>query len=114
MASTHELPAHQQGTARLLVVAPVIVLSFFYANVLDYCLPLYLNAHASLASSSGETFSSGVWADLMTYRVTPWVVGPLLAGLLARWYGEKKVWCAALIGKLCLSLIHISEPTRPY
>ena len=104
MASTHELPAHQQGTARLLIVAPVIVLSFFYANVLDYCLPLYLNARASLASSSGETFSSGVWADLMTYRVTPWMVGPLLAGLLARWYGEKKVWCAALIGKLCIPL----------
>ena len=54
VTSTGELLDPWSGTARLQVVIPVALISFFYANMLDYALPLYLGARETAAESSGR------------------------------------------------------------
>ena len=43
-------------------------------------------------------------------QVTPWIVGPILAGLLARRYGERIVWSGALLGKMIVPLLLVIHP----
>ena len=102
------------GSARLAVVAPVALVSFFYANVLDYCLPLYCEVRETLPGPDGSTYSNGIWLDLMLYRLTPWIIGPMLAGLLTRFYGERRVWCAALIGKTAIPFTLAMHPPESW
>lgn len=102
------------GTARLLIVVPVALVSFFYASLLDYCLPLYCEVRESVPGAGGSTYSNGIWLDLMIYRLTPWIIGPMMAGLLARFFGERKVWCGALIGKLVIPLGLLAHPTETW
>ena len=53
------------GTARLPVVVPVAVLSFFYTNLLDYALPLYFGARTEAAKTQDGEFPLGVWSALV-------------------------------------------------
>ena len=48
------------GTARLLVVIPVALLSFFYMNMLEYGLPLYFEARSEAARLTGGNFPRDV------------------------------------------------------
>jgi len=98
------------GTARLSVVVPVAVISFFYVSVLDYCLPLYFGALSAAAEAAGGSYPADLWSKLVKYQVTPWIVGPLLAGLMARRYGERLVWCGALLGKIVVPLLLAIAP----
>ncbi|MFV2068885.1 MAG: MFS transporter, partial [Pirellulales bacterium] len=44
------------------------------------------------------------------YQVTPWIIGPVLAGLLARRYGERVIWSGALLGKMAVPLLLAIAP----
>ena len=92
------------GTARLAIVVPVAVISFFYVSTLEYSLPLYFGALGAAAEAAGGSFPADIWSKLVKYQVTLWIVGPILAGLLARRYGERLVWCGALLGKVFVPL----------
>lgn len=98
------------GTARLPVVVPVAMISFFYASILEYALPLYFGALSARAELVGDTYPADIWSKLVKYQVTPWIVGPLLAGLLARRYGERLIWSGALLGKVLVPLLLIVSP----
>ena len=52
---THNLNA-DAGTARLWIVIPVALLSFFYEGILEYSLPLYFSALTETAKASGGYF----------------------------------------------------------
>jgi len=93
------------GTARLAVVVPVAVLSFVYLSSLEYALPLYFGALREAARLKGGSFPVDIWSKLVKYQIVPWIVGPVLAGLLARRYGERAVWCGALIGKSIVPIV---------
>ena len=93
------------GTARLGVVVPVAVISFFYISILDYCLPLYFGALSAAAEAVGGSYPADIWSKLVKYQITPWIIGPLLAGLLARRYGERLIWATALLGKVAVPLL---------
>ena len=99
------------GTARLPVVVPVAVISFFYAAVLEYSLPLYFSALGAAAAARGDSFPSDIWSQLAKYQVTPWIVGPIAAGLLARRYGERIIWSGALLGQTLVPLVLAFEPS---
>ena len=102
------------GTARLAVVVPVALISFFYMNVLEYALPLYFGARAEAAAEIGGTFPQDVWSEVVKYKVTAWIVGPILAGLYAKRYGERMVWCAALLGKVPIPLALAFHPHQDF
>ena len=70
-------PDQLAGTARLQVVIPVALISFFYANLLDYALPLYLGAREAAAEAAGGSFPRGMYATAAIWRVTPWIIGPI-------------------------------------
>lgn len=91
-----------EGTARLWIAVPVAVASFFYTFSLDYSLPLYFDA---------LNVPKDTWSDLVKYKVTAWIFGSALAGLLARRYGERLVWSGALLGKLVVLMGLIYFPT---
>src|SRR5262245_1603055 len=93
------------GAARLLVVVPVAIISFFYAAVLEYALPLYFGARSTEAAAHGGSFPADIWSQLVKYQVTPWIIGPIAAGLLARRYGERMVWSVALLGPAVIPLV---------
>ena len=103
-------PDQLSGTARLQVVIPVALISFFYANLLDYALPLYLGAREAAAEAAGGSFPRGMYATAAIWRVTPWIVGPILAGLFSRLFGERIVWSLALLGKLAVPLTLLMHP----
>jgi len=109
---SHPFPQHElnPGTARLGVIVPVAMLSFLYLSVLEYSLPLYFEARSEIASSSGDHFPLNVWAELVKYKITAWLIGPLAAGLLSRRYGERFVWGAALAGKVVIPLTLMMHP----
>lgn len=92
------------GTARLLVVVPAALVSFFYAGILDYSLPLYFGALGEAARAKGDFYPADIFSQLIKYQVTPWIVGPFLAGLLARRYGERVVWSGAQIGMVFIPM----------
>ena len=98
------------GTARLHVVIPVALISFFYASLLDYVLPLYLGAREVAAEAAGGSFPRGMYATAAIWRVTPWIIGPIMAGLFSRLFGERIVWSLALLGKLAVPLVLASHP----
>ena len=100
----------EAGTARLAIVVPVAVISFFYASILEYALPLYFGALGAAAEKVGVSYPTEIWSELVKYQVTPWIVGPVLAGLLARRYGERVVWSGALIGKVFVPLALAVSP----
>ncbi|MEX0728421.1 MAG: MFS transporter [Planctomycetaceae bacterium] len=110
MANTAE-PYGMAGEARLPVVLPVAIISFFYAAVLDYSLPLYFSALGEAAASQGSTYPADIWSQLLKYQVTPWIIGPILAGLFARRYGERLVWSASLIGQALIPLMLTVNPS---
>src|SRR6266567_933121 len=91
MAAFQVQPDPEAGAARLPVVVLVSLISMFFAAILDYSLPLYFNAM--------EGFPEGTWANLAAWVVAPWAVAPILAELLARRFGERRVWGAAMLGQ---------------
>ncbi len=98
------------GTARLAVVVPVAVASFFYLTSLEYALPLYFGALRDAAEAKGRTYPVDIWSKLVKYQIVPWISGPLLAGLLSRRYGERIVWSGALLGKAIIPVILAVKP----
>ena len=98
------------GAARLPIVVPVAMISFFYAAVIEYALPLYFGAMSADAAARGGSYPADIWSQLVKYQVTPWIIGPIVAGLLARRYGERRVWSAALLGKTIVPLILAMQP----
>ena len=98
------------GTARLAIVIPVALASFFYMNMLEYALPLYFEARSQAAELTGGSFPLDVWAEVVKYKLLPWIIGPLMAGLLARRYGERAVWSGALLGKVIIPLVLAYHP----
>ena len=94
------------GTARLWIVIPVTMLSFFYAETLGYLLPLYFSALHEVDPS----YPADMFSQLMKYQVTPWFFMPIVAGLLSRRYGERRVWCFAQIGMAIIPLTLILDP----
>ena len=98
------------GTARLPVIVVVAIISFFYTAILDYLVPLYFGALSEAAAATGDSYPADIWSKLVMYRVTPWIIGPTLAGLLARRYGERVVWCGALLGKVVDPFILVLYP----
>lgn len=113
-AMTDKSPQQDQptpGAARLSVVVPVAIISFFYAAVLEYSLPLYFSARSDTAAARGDSFPADIWSQLAKYQVTPWIVGPIAAGLLARRYGERIVWSGALLGQALIPLALALEPS---
>ena len=105
------LPTSMPGSARLMVVAPVALLSFFYATILEYCLPLYFGTLGEAAQRQGGNFPNDLYSKLAMYQMTPWIVGPALAGLLARRYGERRVWSFAQLGMVVIPLILALHPS---
>ena len=89
------------GTARLLIVVPVAMAAFFYTSILDYSLPLFFGA----MNEDDPSFPVDIWSKLVFLQVMPWIVGPVLAGILARRYGERLVWSGALFGKALVPLM---------
>lgn len=108
--STDNAIDSQAGTARLAVVVPVAVVSFFYASILEYSLPLYFGALGKAAEAAGGSYPADIWSNLAKYQVTPWIIGPVLAGLLARRYGERFVWSGALLGKIAVPVLLAIKP----
>ncbi|MFN0054418.1 MAG: MFS transporter [Planctomycetales bacterium] len=99
------LPSHETslaGTARLPIVVIVALTSFLFANTLEYALPLYFN--------SLEGFPADVWSQLVLWQVMPWIVMPFVAGLLARRFGERRVWSAALFGQSLVPIALLIAP----
>ncbi|MSR58131.1 MAG: MFS transporter [Planctomycetaceae bacterium] len=112
MSSPSEPPLKvTPGAARLPVVIPVAIISFFYSAVLDYALPLYFSAQSAAASAGGMTYPDDLWSQLSKYQVMPWIIGPLVAGLCARRYGERIVWSIALTGQVLVPLALLLEPS---
>lgn len=106
---TESLPT--PGAARLPVVVPVALISFFYAAVLEYSLPLYFSALGEWHAARGASFPTDIWSQLAKYQVTPWIVLPIAAGLLARRYGERLVWSGALIGQALVPCLLATYPS---
>jgi len=98
------------GTARLMVVVPVAITSFFYASILDYSLPLFFGALGEAAEVEGGSYPADIWSKLVFLQVTPWIVGPVISGVLARRYGERLVWSWALFGKALVPIMLAVNP----
>ena len=98
------------GPARLAIVIPVAIGSFFYLSIIEYALPLFFSALSEAASAKGEMYPRDIWSTLTVYKVTPFVIGPTLSGLLARRYGERMVWCYSLLGQAIVPVMLILDP----
>lgn len=104
MTDSSVQPELMVASARLPAVGFVALGSFLFSSILEYSLPLYFAALPD--------FPRGIWADLVAWQVAPWCFAPILAGLLARRYGERRVWAGALIGQALVPLILAMYP-RP-
>ena len=51
-----------------------------------------------------------MYATAAIWRVTPWIIGPIMAGLFSRLFGERIVWSLALFGKLAVPLTLATHP----
>ena len=70
-AKTSDHPIDPQaGTARLAVAVPVAVISFFYASILEYSLPLYFGALSDAAEAVGGSYPADIWSKLVKYKIT--------------------------------------------
>src|SRR5262249_33787108 len=58
-------------------------------------------------------FPKSVWADLAAWQVAPWFFAPILAGLLSRQFGERRVWGAAMLGQAAVPALLAAHP-RPW
>jgi MFS family permease len=105
MAAFGEQVDTEAGAARLPVVVGVSLINMFFAAILEYSLPLYFNAL--------EGFPKSVWADLAAWQVAPWFFAPILAGLLSRRFGERRVWGAAMLGQAIVPAVLAAVP-RPW
>ena len=103
-------PKSDAGTARLSVVVPIALVSFFYVAMLEYALPLYFEARTELALG-GTPFPRDVWSEVIKYKMTAFAIGPILAGLLARRYGERMVWSAGLALKFPIPAVLAIHPS---
>jgi MFS family permease len=103
--------ASQPGTARLWIIAPVVVMAFFYFGFLDYFLPLYFGALEERAKAAGGRFPADMWSKYQCYLVSVWIVCPLLAGLISRRYGERRIWSFAQLALLPATLLLLYCPT---
>ncbi len=90
MSPSSEQADLEAGTARLPVVVLVSMLNMFFAGILDYSLPLYFKALG---------YPESGWAQLVAWQTAPWFFAPILAGLLSRQFGERRVWGAAMLGQ---------------
>lgn len=99
------------GTARLWIVAPVVVMAFFYFGFLDYFLPLYFGALEERAKAAGDHFPADMWSKYQCYLVSVWIICPFLAGLVSRRYGERRVWSFAQLALLPVTLLLLYCPT---
>src|SRR5690349_5916102 len=102
MASSPDRADILAGTARLPIVVIVSLVSMFFAELMEYSLPLYFSAL--------KGFPKSVWAELMAWLVVPWSFAPLLAGLLARRFGERRVWGAAMLGQAVVPALLVAVP----
>lgn len=102
MSRLSQQPDSEAGAARLPVVVLVSLVNMFYAAILEYSLPLYF--------SSLEGFPKSVWADLVAWQVAPWFFAPILAGLLSRRFGERRVWGAAMLGQAVVPALLAAVP----
>src|SRR5262249_35040516 len=84
----------------------------FFSFLLEYSLPLYFGARTAAAEARGGSYPPDAWSNLWKYQQTVWIVGPFLAGLLSRRYGERVVWGAALVAGavIPLALLYVPEP----
>ena len=98
------------GTARLLIVVPVAVTAFFYTSILNYSLPLFFGALGEAAEEKGGSYPADIWSKLVFLQVLPWIIGPVISGVLARRYGERLVWSAALFGKALVPVMLVLNP----
>ena len=86
-------------------------MAFFYFGFLDYFLPLYFGALEERARAAGGHFPADMWSKYQCYLVTVWIVCPLLAGLISRRYGERRVWSFAQLALLPVTLLLLYCPT---
>jgi len=100
-ASQEEL-GPDAGMARLPVVVIVSLINMFSAAILEYSLPLYFNVL--------EGFPKSMWADLAAWQVAPWFFTPILAGLLSRRFGERRVWGLAMMGQSVVPVLLVTVP----
>jgi MFS family permease len=96
-----DLADAEAGTARLPVVVIVSLVNMFASGILEYALPLYFErAH----------FPKSAWAGLAAWQVAPWFFAPILAGLLSRRFGERRVWGAAMLGQAVVPALLAAIP----
>ena len=52
---------------------------------------------------------------MVAWLVAPWAIAPFLAGLLARRFGERRVWGAAMLGQAAVPalLVIVPQPWMP-
>ncbi len=98
----------EAGAARLLIVTLGSLVGIFYGAVIEYALPLYFGAVNDSTNSQG--YPADAWSVLWKYQQSVWMIGPFLAGVLSRRYGERKVWSLALIGSAIIPLALIQQP----
>lgn len=79
------------GTARLRVLAVVASSTSFCLFALAYSLPLFFEKNG---------FGKGAWPRFVAYQAAPWCVSALLGGLLARRFGERRLWVATLLAQV--------------
>lgn len=103
--------SNSAGTARLWVLAPAVVMAFFYFSFLDYFLPLYFGALEEQAKAAGGLFPAAMWSKYQCYFVSVWIVCPFLAGLLSRRYGERRVWSIAQLAMIPPTLLLLYYPS---
>jgi MFS family permease len=110
MAESIPRDTSRAGTARLSVVIPVVAAGVFFGYLLEYSLPLYFGARSMAAQARGGSYPPDAWSVLWKYQQTVWIVGPFLAGLLSRRYGERLVWGAALLAQAIVPLALLYDP----
>ena len=93
------------GTARLSVLIIVTIISFIYSAVLEYGLPLYFNALGD--------YPKMMWTSQVVRQVATWASVPILDGMLAKRFGECRVWATALVGQAIVPLALVIVP-RPW
>ena len=100
------------GMVRLWVAGSVAFLSFFQQMFLEYLPPLYFNALRASTQVTEDLllYPADLWSQFIKYQTTAWLIGPLIAGIMARHYGERKVWSFAQFAMAPITLLLIFRP----